>query len=74
MPDRDLAIARLSSMFIILRMKFSFARVLSIASFFLLLHTPMLAQTTGVDPLAPTHDTKSAAAPYHSESTLRLKA
>jgi alpha-L-fucosidase len=48
-------------MFTILRMKFSSARVLSIASFFLLFHTPVLAQTTGVDPLAPTHDTKSAA-------------
>jgi alpha-L-fucosidase len=47
-------------MFIILRMKFSSASVLSIASLFLLLHKPVLAQTTGVDPLAPTHDTKSA--------------
>jgi hypothetical protein len=48
-------------MFIILRMKFSSASLLSIASLYLLLHTPVLAQTTGVDPLAPTHDTKSAA-------------
>ena len=48
-------------MFIILRMKFSSASVLSIASLFLLLHKPVLAQTTGVDPLAPTQDTKSAA-------------
>ena len=60
MPDRDLATASHSRMFIILRMKFSSASVLSIASLFLLLHKPVLAQTTGVDPLAPTHDTKSA--------------